>query len=624
MSVFDKNFPLAQTFFVRVFDPIYRRPTLGLYLTSVWLYFSKKDNSGPVSIEIRNVDPDSNVITNEIVPNSKKTLYPASVNVSTNSSSSTIFTFDTPVYLLGEREYAIVVKTSAPNYELWTSQLGQIDLLTGKPINKQPDAGVFFASSNGRSWQPYPDQDLKYRLYAAYFKHPSATVNLRNEKDEYFFNSIVNSNIVLKKRMQVGESVEGSTLLTVASSISGAQAITDTEAIAPTVYELHQVSTGANGTIVARDPYGTAPNQYVLRDVTVDQKFDTSAVTLYIDGVATANNDTVSSIVIPKAVSKYYDSRSLDKILTTGFTQLANSTGNFAKSDGFYDFSQQKMHFKYQESEVDEAVYSIRDMPIHKTVNLFSGLTPDGSSLSFTGQFASSNTFSVGTLTSSYKLNPSVPNYYSAEDAFVRSYSTEKTGAIQSGGSVQVTGTLTRTGNPFQGPALDTSRTALLATQYLINNDTTGEDGVSGGNAWAKYVSKVITLAEGQDAEDLRVYLDIFRPLNTDVKVYYKIKHREDSDEFEDTENGINWVEMTKTTDNLTYSKIEKLDDFKEFEYNVPIANLSGPLNEIEYTNSQGVLFTGFKQFKIKIVLLSSVPRLIPRVRNIRGIALQI
>ena len=99
MSVYETNFPIAQTFFVRVFDEVTQRPSLGVYLTKAVVFFSAKDTKGPVTVEIRTVDADTNNITNNILPRSKKTLLPSEINVSADASTGTTFQFDTPIYL---------------------------------------------------------------------------------------------------------------------------------------------------------------------------------------------------------------------------------------------------------------------------------------------------------------------------------------------------------------------------------------------------------------------------------------------------------------------------------------------------------------------------------------------
>ena len=63
----------------------------------------------------------------------------------------------------------------------------------------------------------------------------------------------------------------------------------------------------------------------------------------------------------------------------------------------------------------------------------------------------------------------------------------------------------------------------------------------SGGNAVARYVTKKVTLTTGNDSQDLRVFFTAYRPVNTNIYVYYKILSRNDTQTFEDGE----WQLMT-------------------------------------------------------------------------------
>ena len=63
--------------------------------------------------------------------------------------------------------------------------------------------------------------------------------------------------------------------------------------------------------------------------------------------------------------------------------------------------------------------------------------------------------------------------------------------------------------------------------------------------------------------------------------------------------------------------------DFKTFNYEVSSADLTGTSNEIQYTNSQGVTFTGYKYVAVKIVLTSSTSGVVPKVTEMMAIALQ-
>ncbi len=71
------------------------------------------------------------------------------------------------------------------------------------------------------------------------------------------------------------------------------------------------------------------------------------------------------------------------------------------------------------------------------------------------------------------------------------------------------------------------------------------------------------------------------------------------------------------------FSDRENKDDFKEYEYGIAEANLTGGADEYQYVNSLGVTFTGFKYFAFKIVLLSPDTAVIPKAKDLRSIALQ-
>jgi hypothetical protein len=55
-----------------------------------------------------------------------------------------------------------------------------------------------------------------------------------------------------------------------------------------------------------------------------------------------------------------------------------------------------------------------------------------------------------------------------------------------------------------------------------------------------------------------------------------------------------------------------------------PAANLSGTLSEVQYRNTANTTtFTGYKNFAVKIGLLSDNSAIVPRVADLRVIALQ-
>jgi len=93
------------------------------------------------------------------------------------ATTPTRFTFDYPVYLQNDTEYAFAVETDSVDYLIWTSQLGQIDKITNSIVTTQPLLGSVFKSQNVDNWTEDLFEDIKFKLYRAKFD-TSITSNL--------------------------------------------------------------------------------------------------------------------------------------------------------------------------------------------------------------------------------------------------------------------------------------------------------------------------------------------------------------------------------------------------------------------------------------------------------------
>ena len=174
--------------------------------------------------------------------------------------------------------------------------------------------------------------------------------------------------------------------------------------------------------------------------------------------------------------------------------------------------------------------------------------------------------------------------------------------------------------NTNLSPAIDVEKATSYVINNLVNNVSTGETSTSGGDAAARYITRRVTLTENQTAEDLNVFLTAYKPDKTNIKVYYKILNSLDSDDFDDK----SYVEMSQNTNVGVNSVEKKLDDFIEYKYVIASANKTGTNGEVTYTNAAGSTFTGFNTFALKIVMLSSTDVVVPQIRDMRAIALQI
>lgn len=153
-------------------------------------------------------------------------------------------------------------------------------------------------------------------------------------------------------------------------------------------------------------------------------------------------------------------------------------------------------------------------------------------------------------------------------------------------------------------PVIDLERLSSVLIRNIINNDATGEDGASGGNADAKYITRRVTLAPGFEAQTLRVYLNAYLPGSSSIQVYYKVNAPGTVDF--DTEN--NYVLMTATSESG-----DSRARFAEFTFE---PNPS--------TNDGNCLPDGalFNIFTIKIVMLSDDTTKVPIIRDLRVLAL--
>ena len=155
-----------------------------------------------------------------------------------------------------------------------------------------------------------------------------------------------------------------------------------------------------------------------------------------------------------------------------------------------------------------------------------------------------------------------------------------------------------------------TTRSGNVNTAITIH----GETGTHGGNGISKYVTKKVVLTPGNDSGDLRVFYTAYRPLGSNISVYYKILNRNDINNFEDS----NWNLMTTVSNSTTYSQTR--DSVYEFEAAPGINNVAD--NLISYTDKDGQSYTSFSQFAIKIVMSTSDKTSVPFLTDIRALAL--
>lgn len=625
--VYEHHDPVAQTLFISSL-PVAKTRSSGMYLTKVDLFFATKDATRPVTVQIHEVEPLTSTITSKVVPFSKVTIAAADVNTSTNGSQPTPVYFESPVYLSNEYEYAIVVIPSAgnPNYSLFTSVLGQKDLITGSVVSEQPAAGYLFTSANQRTFVPVENEDMKFTAYYAEFdKSAVGTLIVKNPNRDH----LTITDATGGRLQQIGEVVHGQTRLV--GTFAPGNGLKGNTATGNSFVQ--GMTSGATGKIVS-----VSTNHVVVRDVSTGAKFrGGEAVRFRLGGSATtsplAGNSTggITSATYPVGRVTYYDDTNYTSTrLILANTSYVNSGVAFANNRYFFAGT----YIKGQTNGYSATISTVNNLTIDNLNLITNAIVPSNNQLR---AFAKMATSTSARDASFFRVNINADTELKAP-RYVLSRSNESNTSASSATmatnrSLEIKYELDGR-NSVASPAIDLDRITLYHTHNLISTNAaigSSEDYVkNGGNSETRYITRIVSLADGQDAEDLRVYLTAYKPSGSNIFVYYKVLAAEDNDTMADSR----WIPMELNeaqgfTAATRYSSSENRNDFLELVYDVPnYTNIarSGANNStgiIEYRNSARARYSGYKYFQLKIVLVNSTSTNPPRVKDLRAIALQ-
>ena len=140
-------------------------------------------------------------------------------------------------------------------------------------------------------------------------------------------------------------------------------------------------------------------------------------------------------------------------------------------------------------------------------------------------------------------------------------------------------------------PVIDTKRCSTIVVGNRINNDSTSENGTTGGSSIARYITKKVTLQD--EANAIHIRLAAIRPANATIKVYAKY---------------------------LTSDSETNCDDESDIEMT---AESYPAFNADQFIDYSFILddLPSFTMFAIKIVMLSSDTADVPIIRDFRVIA---
>jgi hypothetical protein len=565
---------MAYSFFVNL-----PREVPGMFLTSVDVLIQAMHPTLGVWFEIREMSSDGGITRNQVpgsevwmTRNDSRIKITQTPNID-DPNSYTRINFPKPLFLYNDTQYAFIIHTEGlnPSTYFWVSRLGETDVNTQTPVTGRQLTGTLFTTNNNLNWDMVPDVDLTVRFNRAKFDtQNSRTVIFKGKSYEFFdVENIPNS------FFQSGELVKGSDILTIAFEPGE-------------ILEVGDVVVGANtttsGTIISID---TENNLYY-----------TNAHGFQVGESITKDSVTVGSI--PSILNGQGAIREINRKRNT--FQIENSNGYF--------FEGCVIKSRYAESAVQYTLpvgsfttYDYTALEVRPSYILM----PNESSVVFAYKGASE----AGVIDAEFsRIQPN-----STEELFgVKSiYSRKDEIAIFDGEKTfEISATLSTT-SEYVAPVINNQ----LTNAVFIHNelDVLSEDDVNSGTG--KYISKIITLAEGQDAEDLQVFLKEYRPVGTEVKVWARIRHELDIQPIREKD----WIELTPTKPR--FSAVGDRDDFIDAEYRLPEDIMTGQFGRVRYTTDQGV-FETYIQFQIMIGLFGENAANYPKGAELRAIALQL
>ena len=600
--------PLAQSFLVE--------SSGGMFMSSIDVYFAKKDTTMPVSVEIRTMH--NGYPANIVMPFSTVTKNPADVNTSTDGSSATTFTFESPVYLDDGVEYCFVVYTNSSEYECFVSRMGEKDLATGQTIAEQPYAGSLFKSQNNSTWTAEQTDDLKFHLkrcqfdttkipYVSFDNAALPTAPLQENPVQTF--SGQNYVKVYSYTHGMYHTGSNTTIVGVTGDATGSVlTMTATPSGTPAVGNYNGVAvTGGTGTGMTVDIAVTSGPQVAVTIANPGTGYattDTVAVTNY-NGTADLSiavdtiGDTLGGIPV-EAINATFtalqhigidtfcvtpDISAYD--LKTGYTSTSSTVGGGKDATATRDYYFDTLHTMIpsvatQGTKISSAV---------KTTPMYS---PEG--------FISGTVYTQNSSSSNVTLND---NSWMSAPSIVASpinEANEMSNAKSFDVSLQL-----YSGNPNVSPVVDVSSIGCLGIANRINSINSSSDvptgttyipstSPDGDNNAMTYITRKVSLKT--PAQGLRVTADFFRPPTTDLKVLYKVLNNDDETPFDDL--GWRYFNTNGSPDITTEADAR---NFKEYEFT------ADDLNE-------------FSAFSIKIVGQGTNTCAVPMVSALRCIAI--
>lgn len=554
--------PIAQTFLIN--EP---SDVPGVFVNKIDVFFRNAHPTLGVEMQVREVE--NGFPTVKIVPYGRKVLAANQVSVSTDATLPTSFEFDSPLFLKSGKEYCFVVMPVGSNdgYNIWVGEVGGVDVTTNTPIYDNNGTGVMFTSSTNRIWTPFQKEDIKFVVYRKNFNSSTGTISYKNSDTEFLTITSPYSNFI------VGEKVAVSNGNLTYSSNVWCNTTSNTITVDPAV-------ANAQTTFTVNTVIFISSNSSTLTDVRQIVSIPAPGqITLNATPTFTDNAAVLGTMRANGALFGYASRINTD----AGLLHLSNSSAN--SGVGFTNVASGNTALLIGlESRARANLVSVDTVTYSTVIPQFSYVRPPGTTAGI-GMKGMSNT---GVVDGSFVfMNADMETFFTDQERVVKSYSKE----LQDGtGKSLYVSVPIGTDNSKVSPMFDDIKSAMLTMQNRVSNSASlaGETNPTGANTEAKYVSKTVVLAEGQDAEDIQVYLSAYKPSNTNISVYVKFLNGDDSG----TMDQKNWTLLNQNTASSVVSSRVNRNDYKEFLYDVPFKAEPSAANVSTLSYYSGVTFS--------------------------------
>lgn len=581
--------PLAQTFMIQ--------QSGGLFLTKVDLFFATRDeaNNIPMRIEIREVV--NGYPGKKIVPFSTVIKSWDQIVTSEDASVATTFVFNSPVYLQDATEYCLVLLSDSNNYNVWISQLGELNIGTDRFISEQPYAGVLFKSQNASTWTADQLQDLKFTLYRAQFD-----INLPNDSVVTFVNDQLTIDLLDPNPLK----------------------LTNTSNKIRVFHRNHGMSNGSTVTIsgLATATYNNIPSTEInASHIISDADFDSYIITVTTSANATgfigentikASKDIRFDSIQPIIQSQVFGETNISaQIITTDTGYNLDSTGSAV----ILNETSQLTTPRIVASKTNETAQSIG-----KSLKLVATLSSTNDSISpiidiqrasaiLVGNRINSPTQSLNVAVVDDRVLISSTNLFAIDETnnrFTTVYSNVKEifKTISVGKYIVLSG-LTLNNGTFLVTEVANDGSYIGVQQDLVTESVSGatltlkdkyvdEIAPVNSSSSSKYVTKTIQLKN--PSTFFKILFAYNKPQAADIEVYYKTVA----------------VGSTTPTDKINYTRI--LPD---------AGTLVSEVNPNVFTDAEYSLanLEQFGSIVVKVVLKSTNTAMVPRLQDFRVIA---